>query len=404
MIARKPSAPGAGDRSSGRTVSSLGWSMGSQVFATLSNVAISLLIARVGGAEGLGVFQLAFAVYVVVLGFSRQLISEPLLVDGGPGWMGDRSAITLALTFGAAWAVLLTLGLTLLSEGRFWWLTLAVPLLLAQDTARYSMFRRGLAHEAAWLDGLWLLVVGVGAPAVISQDGHARLLVWALGGAVGGLVGMTRVGLTSFGSSVGWWRSRASRLGRNLGMAGLAFHLGSQGLMFGIAGVGGPGALGELRAAMMYFGPAQMILAAAGTVLLPQMAQRKAETRSTRVAWAVMVGASVLAILMWCMAGQLWQLLFGTRVRLDPWLLCLVGVSTVLLGASWVFGLVMRSESRGDQLVKVYFAAYVGTLPLGLALVVGQVRAGAAWALVVQSLVVWVGSWCVVRRHSGGLA
>ena len=56
------------------------WGVGDQVFSSLTNLALNILIARSLGASAFGAFSLAFSIFVIAISISRALTSEPLVV------------------------------------------------------------------------------------------------------------------------------------------------------------------------------------------------------------------------------------------------------------------------------------------------------------------------------------
>src|SRR4051812_48356188 len=65
-------------RSARRFTVPFGWTAFDQALSAASNLAITLAVARTG-SEGLGRFGVAFAAYVIAMGCSRALVSEPIL-------------------------------------------------------------------------------------------------------------------------------------------------------------------------------------------------------------------------------------------------------------------------------------------------------------------------------------
>ncbi len=78
------------------------WTGFDQALSSISNVIVSLALARSGGVEALGVFTIAFAAYLIALGFLRSLVSEPVLTvpmaSSGVPDETERLGVTTALT------------------------------------------------------------------------------------------------------------------------------------------------------------------------------------------------------------------------------------------------------------------------------------------------------------------
>src|SRR6476469_5533852 len=120
-----------------------------QFVSSASNFALGVVIARVGGANALGAFGVAFVVWLAVLGINRAVVTEPMTVRGTPPGKGDlvegcAASLLLGVVAGVALAVVGG-GLVLVGAqtGAFALFALApwLPTLLAQDYCRSMAFR-----------------------------------------------------------------------------------------------------------------------------------------------------------------------------------------------------------------------------------------------------------------------
>ncbi len=57
-----------------------GWGLGDQMVSSLTNVALTIMVARSVSADEFGTFSLLLATYLVCVTLVRGLTSEPLLV------------------------------------------------------------------------------------------------------------------------------------------------------------------------------------------------------------------------------------------------------------------------------------------------------------------------------------
>jgi hypothetical protein len=142
-------------------IRSFAWVGFDQVFSALSNVIIAIAVTRASGAGGLGRYSVAFACYLLVLGFLRQLVSEPLMALR---WHPEaRNTVHDAPALGASVLYLVAASLVVLAVGvvtqRLELIVLAplLPGVGMQDFGRYVAFRRRRDRLAAGLDALVFL-------------------------------------------------------------------------------------------------------------------------------------------------------------------------------------------------------------------------------------------------------
>jgi O-antigen/teichoic acid export membrane protein len=118
---------------SGRAV----WGVADQAFSSLTNFALSAIVARSVTPDAFGEFALVFATYLLALGISRSVNTLPLLVRFSgvedPSWRtAAASATGTALITGVAGGVVCAAAAAILPGTRGPLLALAVtlPLLL----------------------------------------------------------------------------------------------------------------------------------------------------------------------------------------------------------------------------------------------------------------------------------
>ena len=126
------------------------WGLADQALSSLTNFALSLLVAREVGIDQLGVFSLVFATYLLALGVSRSLNSDALAVRysaaGEPAWREGAAAaagaaVGLGLAAGLACALAGLVADGLLGDALVV-LGLGLPGLLLQDVWRFAFVAR----------------------------------------------------------------------------------------------------------------------------------------------------------------------------------------------------------------------------------------------------------------------
>jgi len=385
-------------------VGALTWTGLDQAFSTLSNVVVSLALARGAGARGLGVFTVVFGVYLVVLGFQRALIADPLLAS--PLRIGDRDAergalgSAIALSTTGAFAVL-GVG-AILRRSEFVALALVLPFVCVQDFLRYVAFWRLRPRTAAALDVVWTLV-SVGAWWWIRAGSPTRaVLLWGAGGALGMFSGLFLLGLVPAGirSAWRWWNRDARVFGLALAVESVAYTVTTQTSVFLVAGALGSADLGALRAAQIVLAPSAPLLAAFSTFALPRMARRAttlARRDSQLASVASLALAAPLAVGALIGAHPLTRLLYGSSLSVPRQLLLAAALASIIGAAAAGPTLSLKARRRGGPLV----SARVGTGALGLVLVAGALGAGVtavAWALAAQTLVYCITVWIIDIR------
>ena len=81
------------------------WGLADQALSSATNVALTIVVAREVGTADLGAFGVAYAAYLILVGLSRAVSSEPLLVRHAQG--GARESTGIALACGVVTGALL---------------------------------------------------------------------------------------------------------------------------------------------------------------------------------------------------------------------------------------------------------------------------------------------------------
>src|SRR5690348_818657 len=129
----------------------LGWGVADQIVSSLTNFAVSIYVVHALGAVQFGAFSLAYVTYGFALNASRGLSTDPLMVRFSAvpvrAWRrGVRRATGTAFTVGLATGIATLAAVTLLggtAGAAFLGLGLTLPLLMLQDSWRFSFFAAG---------------------------------------------------------------------------------------------------------------------------------------------------------------------------------------------------------------------------------------------------------------------
>lgn len=376
-----------------RTAASLSWATVDQVLSALSNLVITLAVARGGGAEGLGRYAVAFAAYIVVLGFAKALTSEPLLstARSGDDRRVEAAATSLTVMYAMVAAIVIaSIGLLL---GRLELVVVAatLPVTLLHDLLRYQAFRRQAPALAALLDGGWLAGSILAWPLVTQAESTViAILCWSAGAALG-LVLASPVLRPTFSrptAAIRWWLSDARGYATPLLLDSGVVALSSQALVVVLATMVGDSALGVLRAGQVYFAPLLLALGALGVLVVPHLIQRPGGATNgvalrlsvfTAILSALACGAVLLA------EPLLRRLLFAESITIPYSLLVPLAIGVVAVGASSGLMIVSKARRRGGDIARSRVTSALGGTTL---LVIGVAMFGlhgAAWALVIQA-------------------
>lgn len=360
-----------------------GWGFVDQAFSSITNLGLSVLVARLLGAEGLGTTFLGFAVYLLALGVQRALVSEPLVArsttsDFATRQLAARHALSLSLLIGVVGSLLLGAGGLLLSARYAQGVIVFAPWLipcLCQDLWRSVLFRDGRARSAALNDGIWVIVMGAACLiAIVFPSTWTAVGAWGAGAAAGALVGFvqTRLWPTSLAAARVWWRSHAASLGRYLLAGNILYAVNAHVSVFALVGVLGAADYGGARAVQSIFAPLTLLVPAMALPGLPAVSralvrsERAAQLLSVRIAAALTVLTAVYVGVL-SIGREALPLVFGTGFSGFEYLIVPVGIAQVLLATGAGFPILLTAQGRGRALfigqsisVAASFAARIG--------------------------------------------
>src|SRR5687768_17244287 len=127
----------------GAVLTRVGWISADQAVSSLTNLALSVVVARHVSVDSFGVFALIYASYLFALEFTRALVLEPLIITlagdreqlkrSAPATLG--AALGLAVPMSSAAGVAAAMAPDQLAQG-FLILAVALPGLILQDGCR----------------------------------------------------------------------------------------------------------------------------------------------------------------------------------------------------------------------------------------------------------------------------
>lgn len=237
-----------------------------QGVSSVTNLALSLLVARISSPDVFGALGIVTAVYLLEVGLSRGAISDPYTVlSAGHEDDRRRDAISAAFRTGLALsAVHASVGLLFDGSLRTFLLTYAALTLglVVQDAARMMLIANGLVAQALVSNLLWAVIqAALSGFAIAADSGQLILVAWAVGGWASGAYCLFRLGCWPLAQ--GDWR-RWFRDHRRLALSWSAEQISQNGLfqmlMWTVGIVAGLEAVGSYRGALVLVGPATIVI------------------------------------------------------------------------------------------------------------------------------------------------
>lgn len=331
---------------SSRLLRVVSWNVVDQALSALSNVGLSIAVARTSSASGFGAFAVAFLLFGICLAITKATVGQPLQMRLSGASAADRhrgfqAGLGAATVLGAGLAVLVSItGLAVGGElgGALVALAIVLPGLVLQDSCRMAAFTLGRPQVAALIDAVWA-AVQFGLLALLIGNGLYRvdglILAWGAAAAVSAVLGAAVLRVRPVPSRTADWVRQHRNLIRYLLPE---YFLGLGAMQLGILLVGviaGLTAVGSLRAAQVLLGPLGVVGAAIFQFAIPEVARRSSVSSRWLMAFAAAVsgGLGLLTIgylvLMLLLPDRAGVALFGSSWAGAAAVLLAMGLSSV---------------------------------------------------------------------------
>lgn len=381
-----------------RLLRNASWNLIDQALSALSNIVLSIAVARSVSASDFGAFSIAFVIFGVFIALTKSLVGQPLQMRFSGAELPQqreaiRDALGVALLLGLVGSVIsLVAALAAPPTLRSALLALAVilPALLVQDSCRMALFTAGRPRGAAAADAAWAFVM-VALLVLLLVVGFAQvfwlMLAWGTGALISVLLAcfLLRVGVAPLRAR-SWVRSHWS-LTRYL-FPEYFLGLGAAQLAILLVGViAAAEAVGALRGAQVLLGPLGILAVGIFQFTIPEVARRQHLAARPLALFAVVVsGFLTLVTAVYLVALLLLPDSWGVALFGDSW----AGAAAVLfaMGMNSVFTSLSNGPAGvlyGIQQARATFRINLVKGPILLAAVVlgtywtGAV--GAAWGL-----------------------
>jgi O-antigen/teichoic acid export membrane protein len=371
-----------------------------QGLSSLTNFILGIVVARSVGASEFGAFGFAYSIFIVAVGVTRGLTSEPLAVRFSSVehriWVnGTASATGCGMSLGFIVGIVLVLtgwvagppvGGVLVALG------LCLPGLLLQDIWRYAFVAQGRSQLAFVTDLLFLLLMvpAFGYLLGTGKDSAPALVFgWGISATIAGLAAISRTRLLPRASeSITWLRQQGDLAFRYVAEFAVVNGALQVALLLIVVYAGLP-ALGAFRAGLILFGPILVVSGGALLVAVPEGVRILRVSKGTmrRFIFALAAILSTIALLWGVVLSSLpdgvGQALLGDSWKGASALLVPLTVFYTAAGAETGLVVGLRSLGAARRSLKVRIIQAVLTLIGGA---IGASRAGAfgvAWALAV---------------------
>jgi O-antigen/teichoic acid export membrane protein len=392
------------------------WNVVDQALSALSNLGLSIAVARTTSASGFGAFAVAFLVFGICLAVTKSAVGQPLQMRLSGATTVERrrgfsAALGAATVLGGGFGFVVSLaGLAVGGEVGSALLALALvfPGLILQDSCRMAAFTLGRPQLAALMDAVWA-AVQFGLLAILIRNGQHEvgglIVAWGAAGLVSALLGAALLRTRPVLSRTSAWLRDHRDLIRYLLPE---YFLGLGATQFGMLLVGAIAsatAVGSLRAAQVLLGPLGIVGLAVFQFAVPEVArQTPASARwLTTLAAGLSGGLGLLTIgyvaLMLLLPDAVGVALFGSSWAGAAAVLLAMGLSSVSSSlangpAGVLYGLGQARATFRINLAKgpvLLLALLASTWAAG--------AVGAAWALAAVEAVV-LPAWILTLRRT----
>ena len=390
------------------------WGIGDQAFSSLTNFALSILVARNVSTRAFGAFTLAFAAYTIVLTITRALTSELLTIRYSTAAYHDWRAATAAST-GTSLVVglvagVLTAGIGLLvgdTTGHVLIvLGLTFPGLLLQDAWRYAFFALHRGRSAMMNDLVWALALFVvfGFLIIVGFTVVQAVLVWSLSASVAAVFGIWQAHtFPDPRKPLHWWRQHWDLI-PNLTAESIVLSGAVPLSLFAIGGVAGLAAAGAVRAGQVLMNAINVVTNGLRLTSVPAAAKLARRSTRTMMLYCIVLGGGLAALtLVWTALLMALPSGWGEKLLGETWgeaeqIILPVGIATAL--KAWQSGanvglraLAVTSRSLKARILSATAVVVGGTIG---AVISGPV--GAAWGLALGSVVGGISWWHQLYR------
>ncbi|MFN3006022.1 hypothetical protein [Mycolicibacterium wolinskyi] len=385
------------------------WTTIDQLLSSTSNALLLFVLAQVATVSEFGVVSLQIAIVMAWIGFNRGAVGTPVLLVSNLSKReilaegGYATAFSILSGTGAVMAIL-AVGWAAGDVAMAVALGVVIPVVLAQDVARYPAIASGrplvaVVADAAWALGMAGLFAANIAGAGVSVE--TAILLWGALGLLSATVLVAGTPIRPHLDRIGsWWKMYSPariRFGATYATVALS-TAATAGLVTVIAGAD---IAGGLRGASSLFGPIMMLIMAVPMVFVPHVRRTSA---SPRAQWRLLVKTSSITSTLAIAATALVMAVptpMGGWILGQTWESAVTAVPFIGLECAancWIVGLYswLQAQGMGRKLFQLRAlhvslqlgAAAVAALAVGTLVAVASALAVSCWLMALIGLVV----------------
>jgi O-antigen/teichoic acid export membrane protein len=389
----------------------MAYSLTDQAFAAGGMFVVNVALARTQPKEDYGVFSLCYSIFTFLASLHNAAILEPFTVYGS-GRYGQRfseysrlmlssnGVVALALT-----GLLSTASLVLhwtarqYVSGALVGLSFAVGFLLTGSFLRRNFYVQRRPELAARISTVFFLtlVVGLGLSMAMHRlNGFSAFLIVAFAWTMGGISVRNRLpslrGASAFVATVPEYWHEHWKYTRWVSLTALVFQLTGQGYYWLLAGFLSVKDVADLRALLILLAPVEQIYIAFTYLVLPALAARYAAMNIQGLVsgwkWFMLLNFGLMgtfALVIRFLGKPLVHHLYSGKFDGVAALLPTLAIIPVIMGLGNTTAVALKALEKPQMSFYAYVASGIGTLTIGLALVIHFGIRGAMYGMLLSA-------------------
>ena len=393
------------------------WGLFDQALSSFTNFVLSIAVARQVTPDEFGAYSIAFATYLIALTVSRAVATDPLTIRYSArdvdAWRSATSRATgtaIAVGFASGLASLVA-GIAIGGDIGAALVPLAVglPVLLLQDAWRYAFFAGRRGRDAFVNDLVWTLALGVALIGVIVSGAATvttLVIAWAIGGAVGGIVGVAQARVVPR-LAVRAWLGEHRDIAPRMAVEGVILSGAQQILLVAISVIAGLASVAAVRAGQVLMNALHIATYGIYLAIVPEAVRLLTRSAAAlrRLCLAVAAGLSAITAA-WTVVLLLLPEPVGRALLGETWPLAravIVPMALVTIGGAIQIGGVvgLRAFAAAGRSLRARIASSALMFVGGIAGAILGGAIGTAWGMAIGvlagSLVWWYELWVEMR-------
>jgi O-antigen/teichoic acid export membrane protein len=387
-----------------------------QLFSSLTNLLLVIVVARGSDPSEFGAFSMALTVYIVLLGLAQASVADVMIVrgsalpfDASRRFCASAAGVYVLIGMVASVAMILMAVVGPLDTSLVRYLAIfaiAIPVLLLQDSLRFAAVTLRRSGVAALTDGIWL--VGANGLLIYGEVGNVAsstvVIWWVSIGSSTALLAVAILSITpSLTGATSWIRDQHDLAGRFAIEYGAGQGVSQISVLL-IGGIVGVEAAGALRAVASAFGPVNVLVNAGRMSALPWLVRHAGTHRLFTGAAVTSATLGTIAILetafLLLMPSEWGRMVLGPTWELARTVVLPYGVHVAgfAVAAGAILGLKARQRASLSLKVRLLLAPAMLMCPLAGGRIAGL--SGAGWGFAFAGVLAAAAYWAVLTRDT----